>query len=85
MWVRSLGLEEPLEEEMETCSSMLAGKIPWTEKPKGYSPWGRKGLDMTERLSMQACMYECICEAGVKLAEKGDGGWSQRLKDSGER
>ena len=48
MWVRSLGLEEPLEEEMETCSSMLAGKILWTEKPKGYSPWGRKELDMTE-------------------------------------
>ena len=29
-----------LEAEMETCSSMLAGKIPRTEKPEGYSPWG---------------------------------------------
>ena len=31
--VRSLGQEEPLEEEMATCSSLLALKIPWTEEP----------------------------------------------------
>ena len=33
MWVRSLGQEDPLEEEMATHSSILAWKIPWTEKP----------------------------------------------------
>ena len=33
MWVRSLGWEDPLEEEMETHSSILAWKIPWTEEP----------------------------------------------------
>ena len=33
MQVGSLGQEEPLEEEMETCSSSLAWKIPWTEEP----------------------------------------------------
>ena len=32
-WVRSLGQEDPLEKEMETHSSTLAWKIPWTEKP----------------------------------------------------
>ena len=32
MRVRSLGWEDPLEKEMGTCSSMLAWKIPWTEK-----------------------------------------------------
>ena len=32
--VRSLGQEDPLEKEMATHSSTLAGKIPWTEKPK---------------------------------------------------
>ena len=32
-WVRSLGLEDPLVEEMATCSSILAWKIPWTEGP----------------------------------------------------
>ena len=31
--VRSLGQEDPLEEEMATHSSILAWKIPWTEEP----------------------------------------------------
>ena len=31
--VPSLGQEDPLEEEMATHSSILAGKIPWTEEP----------------------------------------------------
>ena len=36
MWetqVRSLGREDPLEKEMVTHSSILAWRIPWTEKP----------------------------------------------------
>ena len=33
--VRSLGWEDPLEEEMATPSSILAWKIPWTEEPGG--------------------------------------------------
>ena len=35
MWVQSLGWEDPLEEEMATHSSILAGKISWTEEPVG--------------------------------------------------
>ena len=31
--VQSLGREDPLEKEMETHSSTLAWKIPWTEEP----------------------------------------------------
>ena len=34
-WVRSLGQQNPLEEEMATHSSILAWKIPWTEEPRG--------------------------------------------------
>ena len=34
-WFQSLGKEDPLEEEMETCSSSLAWEIPWTEEPVG--------------------------------------------------
>jgi len=34
-WVQSLGWEEPLEEGMATHSSILAWKIPRTEKPLG--------------------------------------------------
>ena len=35
MWVRSLGQEDPMEEEMATDSSILAWEIPWTEEPGG--------------------------------------------------
>ena len=37
-----------LENEMATHSSIHALKIPWTDEPVGYSPWGRKELDTTE-------------------------------------
>ena len=33
--VRSLGWEDPLEEEMATHSSILAWEISWTEEPGG--------------------------------------------------
>ena len=33
--VQSLGQEDPLEEEVATHSSTLAGKIPWSEEPGG--------------------------------------------------
>ena len=47
--VQSVGLEDPLEKEMATHSSILAWKIPWTEEPgRLYSPWGVKESDMTE-------------------------------------
>ena len=32
-WVWSLGLEDPLEKEMATLSSIIAREIPWTEEP----------------------------------------------------
>ena len=41
--VRSLGQEDPLEEEMADYSSILAWKIPWTEEPgRLLCPWGCK-------------------------------------------
>ena len=43
MWetqVRSLGQEDPLEEEMATHSSTLAWKIPWMEEPGRLQPMG---------------------------------------------
>ena len=43
-----LGWEDPLEEGMATHSSVLAWRIPWTEEPEGYSPWGCKESDMSE-------------------------------------
>ena len=35
VWVQSLGLEDPLEEEVATHSSILAWRIQWPEKPGG--------------------------------------------------
>ena len=34
-WVHSLGGEDPLEKGMDTHSSILAWRIPWTEEPGG--------------------------------------------------
>ena len=43
-----LGQEDPLEEEMETHSSILAWRIPWTEEPGGLQSLGSQkvGHDM---------------------------------------
>ena len=37
---------------MATHFGILAWRIPWTEELRGYSPWGCKELDMTERLTL---------------------------------
>ena len=42
MRVRSLGREDPLEEEMATYSSILAWRIPWTEEPGGLQSMGSR-------------------------------------------
>ena len=53
VWVRSLGQEDPLEEEMAAHSSVLAWKSHrdrgawWTRQ----SLWGPKESDMTEQLN----------------------------------
>ena len=57
MWetrVRFLGLEDSLEKEMATHSSILAWKIPWTEEPGGLQSTGsqRLGHDWVTSLSL---------------------------------
>ena len=46
-WVQTLGREDPLEKRMATHSSILAWRIPWTEKPGGLQSMGsqRVGYD----------------------------------------
>ena len=41
------GLEDALEEETAAHSSILALRIPWTEEPGGFSPWGHTELGRT--------------------------------------
>ena len=48
MWVRSLGQENPLEEEMVTHSNILAWKIPWTEEPGGLQSTGPQRVGHNE-------------------------------------
>ena len=50
-WVQSLDQEDPLEKRMATYSSILAWRIPGTEKPGGILSMGLKESDMTEQLT----------------------------------
>ena len=43
-WVRFLSLEDPLENGMATHSSILAWRIPWTEKPGGLQSIGSQRI-----------------------------------------
>ena len=56
--VRSLGQEDPLGQEIATQSSILAWKIPWTEKPGGLQSMGSpKSLtQLSTLLSAHFCL-----------------------------
>ena len=56
-WVRSLGWEDSLEKEMATHSSILAWKIPWTEKPGGLQSMGsqRVGHNLGSEHEQESC------------------------------
>ena len=51
MQIQSLGLEDPLEKEMATHSSILAWEIPGTEEPDRLRPTGlqRVGRDLVTK------------------------------------
>ena len=48
--VQSLGWADPLEKEMATTPVFLPGKSHGQRSLAGYSPWGHKESDATERL-----------------------------------
>ena len=52
-WVRSLGQEDPLEEEMATHSSILAWRIPMNRGAWGATVHGVTESDLTEQVSTQ--------------------------------
>ena len=54
-WVRLLGLEEPLEEGMQSTPVFLPGEFHGQRNMAGYSPWGCKESDMTKQLSTTQC------------------------------
>ena len=57
-WVRSLDLEDPLEEKMATHSSILAWRIPWKEEPDGLQC-------IMSQSYMPFYLSFTICEMGV--------------------
>ena len=68
--VRSLGREDPLEKEMITHSSILARRIPWTEKPDRLQSTGSQRVSQT-RLSNFTFTFKIVqnfCPGESKLA-----------------
>ena len=71
-WVRSLGREDPLEEDVATHSSILAWRVPGTEEPGGLQSVGSKrvGHDSATststsatsrpKLNKVALPYKCV-------------------------
>ena len=61
-WVRSLGREGFLEKGMETHSSTLAWRIPWTEEPGGLQSTGsqRVGHDWVTSTLTFAVILACF-------------------------
>ena len=57
-----LGQEDPLEEGMATHSSILAWRIPWTEKPGGLQSIRLQSQMQLKRLTCTCiCIYMYIC------------------------
>ena len=54
--VQSLILEDALENEMATHSSVLAWEIPWTEKPDGLQSVGMKESQIRQWLNSNKCI-----------------------------
>ena len=69
IWVRAQGWEDPLEKGMATHSSVLAWRIPWTEKLSGLQSMGSQKDGHAERLTLsfildfQAQCGGCYCYA----------------------
>ena len=57
-WVRSLGGEDPLEEEMANRRSILAWEVPWTEEPGRLQSEGlQKSWTRLKWLSTHPCTH----------------------------
>ena len=51
-WVRSLGWEDPWRRKELPTRVFLPGEFHGRRSLVGYSPWGHKELDTTERLAL---------------------------------
>ena len=67
MQVRSLGQEDPLEEETATHSSILAWEIPWTEEPGGLQPMGSQRVKYDLVTTQQQHIKKQVIKDTAKL------------------
>ena len=69
IWVQSLGREDPLEEGMATCPSILIWRIPWTEGPGGLQSIGMAGYSSQSwtRMSTRTYTYTHTVSSGWSL------------------
>ena len=76
--VRSLGQEDPLEKEIAIHSSTIAWKIHGQRSLVGYSPWGHKESDTTERLHFHFLVSQkaLVTSSWLKARRKGHS-WSR--------
>ena len=78
-WVQSLHREDRLEKEMVPTPVFLPGKCHGWGSLVGYSPWGRKESDMTERLHFHfqrsggSDSKESACNSGDPASISGSG------------
>ena len=71
--VRSLGQEDPLEEETASHSSILAWEIPGTEGPGGLQSMGSRRVgrtEATEQACMQACIFSPLLISSLSISSK---------------
>ena len=71
-WVRSLGLEDALEEGMATHSSILAWRIPWTEEPGRLQSMGsqRAGHNRATKHSTKSMTGKMFTGISAEMAWK---------------
>ena len=75
--IRSLGREDPLEEEMAAHSSVLAWRIPWTEEPGGLQSVGsQESRTRLKRLSTRAEGQSLVDGCSWRLCSRILSAWS---------
>ena len=66
-WFRSLSWEDPWRRKWQSTPVLLPGKSHGQRSLVGYSPWGREGSDMTERLHFHFSLSCTVEENGNPL------------------
>ena len=65
-WVQSLGREDPLEEGMAACSSVLAWRVPWTEEPGGLQSMGLQRVRLDSATERAHTRMVLLCTGSVQ-------------------